>query len=697
LPKKTASPRIPTWALALILAALVIFVYAQVASFEFVNFDDPDYTFDNPHIRSGLSLENVEWAFTKSYAANWIPLTWISHMLDYQLFGQRSGMFHLVNMLLHAATTILLFLLLNRLTGALWRSFAVATLFAIHPLHVESVAWIAERKDVLSGLFWCLTIYLYIAYAGRGKLSLYFAVLSAFLLGLLSKPMVVTLPFVLMVLDYWPLKRRAHILEKLPLIALSAAIAFVTFFVQSADKAVSSTTNVPLAIRAANIPIAYVTYLGALFWPSGLAIFYPYRTDPDWILAIASIVLLVIISIAAWISRKRFTYICVGWLWYLIVLLPVIGLIQVGAQSHADRYTYLPSIGIFIIIAWGTNDLIERWPKLRSALIPASLTIAAAFIVLTSIQIRYWHDSASLFEHATAVTDNNYLAYNNLGMAISQIPGRMPDAIADYKESLRIKPDYDLAHYNLGTALSTVPGRSSEAIIELRTALTTRQSDPKVHNNLGKALAQEPGRLSEAIAEYQTALRIDPSLTEARNNLGNALAQTSGGSQGAVANLRTAASENASSAETHFNLATALARSPEHLPEAIAEYRAALHIRPDYAEAHNNLGSALARDGQLPAAINEFNAAIRVRPDYAEAHFNLGTALAQSGKLADAMEHWRATLRSDPKHVQAHYNLGIALAQAGRYKEAIAQIETVMTLAPSPRVQSVLDELRAGK
>jgi protein O-mannosyl-transferase len=690
------------WALlsALLLILVLCCVYGQVVSFDFVNYDDPDYSYANPHITNGLSAQSVKWAFTRPYAANWIPLTWISHMLDYQILGARSGAQHLVNVFLHILGTLLLFLFLHRITGASGRSLGVAFLFALHPLHVESVAWIAERKDVLSGVFWFAALWAYASYARRVSVRSYLWVILWFICGLLSKPMMVTFPVVALLLDYWPLERTERfgtlLKEKIPLFALAGAASVVTFGVQQHFGAVSSFEQLPVVQRLANVPVSYATYLLQFLWPIRLAVFYPFPEDIAWWKLAASCSMLLAMSLGVWKQRRKRPYLLLGWSWFLVTLLPVIGLVQAGGQAHADRYMYIPMVGISIMAAWAAPDVLQQPPRSRQALIVAEAAAGVALVWMAWTQVGYWRDSVNLFEHALEVTDRNYIAYNNLGLALEQLPGRRAEAILAYRASLRAQPRYARAHYNLGTALSEDAGQAPQAVAELQEALRLQPGYAKAHNNLGRLLAQMPGRVPDAIAEYKAALLIDPSDTEARNNLGNALAQNPETTRAAVEQLEAGLRDHPDRAETHLNLGNALAQIPGRLPDAIAEYRAALRVAPNLAEAHNNLATALAQSDQQPAAIVEFEQAVRLRPGYVDAHFNLGTALAQSGRLADAVAEWRTTVRLDPKHVRAHYNLGVAFAQMpGRTPEAIVEFTAVLRLRPDPRVQEIVNRLRA--
>jgi protein O-mannosyl-transferase len=569
------------------LAAATLLVYTQTVRFDFVNYDDPDYVTNNPHVRGGLSAAAVRWAFTSTEAANWFPVTRLTHILDVQLFGLESGWHHAVNVALHLGAAAVLFAFLNAATAARWPSAFVAFVFALHPLHVESVAWIAERKDVLCALFWFVALW---AYARRRWPLVY----TAFALGLMSKPMIVTLPFVLLLLDVWPLRRGIRLREKLPLFAMSAAGAAITLIAQSGSGAVKPAA----AISIANAIVSYGVYLLKTVAPLDLAVFYPYPASiPAWQVALAAAALAAI-TLAALRARNSAPYLLIGWLWFLGTLVPVIGFVQVGAQARADRYMYVPMVGLAIIAAWGAADLLRGRVRLQAALAGAVLlALGGAAWAQTS----YWHDSGTLFAHAVEVTDDNYVAEHNLGNYLMPIDGRLPDAVRHLRTAASLRPESGQIHSDLGAALARMPGRADEAVAELRLAARLLPESPITHNNLGNALA-EAGRFPEALAEYQIALRIDPHYADAAANLTRVQAQ-----------MRYAAG---------LELANA-----GKLAAAVPEFEAALRLRPDLAEAHNNLGVVLSQlPGRHADAIAHFREALRLRPDYEDARFNLQLA-----------------------------------------------------------------------
>jgi tetratricopeptide (TPR) repeat protein len=613
--KPGPKPKPTLWIRCVICLAILAgtwIVYAPVRHFDFVNFDDPDMVSANPHVRLGMSAAGLRWAFTSVEAANWFPITRLSHLLDYQRFGVHSGGPHVVNVLLHALTAMVLFLFLDRATRAVWRSALVALVFALHPLHVESVAWVSERKDVLSALFWFLALWAYVRYTERPGVGRYLAVLLCFVLGLMSKPMIVTLPFVLLLLDFWPLRRPlngALIREKLPLLALAVLAAVATLLVQQNSGAVETGAAFPVWLRVQNALEAYCIYIGKTLWPSGLAIFYPYpSTIAIWVTGLAACALAAI-SAGALRLRQRAPYLAVGWFWFVGTLVPVIGLIQVGSQARADRYTYVPMVGLAIAVVWSAADLLRRWPRAQIALAAA---VPLACLPVARAQVECWRNSETLFRHALAVTSGNDVAEHNLGNYLLDVPDRLPEAMEHLKTSLRIYPQSAKAHVDLGTAMARA-GQEAEALAEFQEAVRLAPGSPLTHDSLAKTLV-DLGRLPEAVEEYRSAIRLAPDSAIPHNNLGNALAKMG------------------------------------RVPDAIGEYETALRLDPQYAEAHNNLGVVLSGvPGRLPEAIRHLETVVRLNPDSATAHLNLGIALAKDrARLADAIAEFEVSLRLQP-------------------------------------------------
>lgn len=545
--------RVPLWWLAAGLAALTVATFAGAWTLGFVNFDDPQYVTENAHVTSGLTWANVAWAFTTGHAANWHPITWLSHMLDVTLFGVAPGPAHVMSLGLHVINVALLFLVLARATGAAMRSAVVAALFAVHPLHVESVAWIAERKDVLSAAFALVALFAYVTNVRQPSLGRRIVAVAAFALGVMAKPMIVTLPIAMLLLDIWPLERPVTwrvVTEKTPFALLAAASIAITIVVEQRGGAVAPFDPYPMGARAAHAISAYVDYLAKAAWPARLAVFYPLPIETSIGRVTFAMVVLVAITAMAVAAFRRAPYVLVGWLWYIVMLLPVIGLIQVGGQAMADRYTYLPLVGIFIVVVWGVADLTRQWPARRAVLAVATGAAIAACAIAAHLQLQVWRDSLSLWNHALEVTSENYRAENAVGVLLID-QGRIPDAVAHLNEAVRLEPAFAEAHNNLGTAL-------------LKT-----------------------GRVSDAMAEYQRALRLEPGLALAHNNLGLALARTSD-TDDALAQIREAARLDPNRPDFHYNLAVLLAGRGD-VAGARAELAAALAVRPDFAPASRML------------------------------------------------------------------------------------------------------------
>lgn len=516
------------------LGAITWLVFGQTLHYEFVNFDDVSYVLENPEVTRGLTPEGIAWAFTHVHAANWHPVTWISHMLDAQSYGLSPRGHHFTNVLLHTTTAILLFLVLRQMTGAVWRGAFVAAIFAIHPLRVESVAWVAERKDVLSGLFFMLTIAAYVRYARRPWSAFRYAlVVLLFALGLMCKSMLVTLPLVLLLLDYWPLNRfdeardrrdnifhipRRLILEKLPLLALAAISGAITLLAQKGS--LQTFVGIPLPLRISNAFIACTTYLRQMFWPVDLAVLYPFTDRDIWAFGIVSFVVLAGVS-AGIFALRRHRYLVTGWLWYLVMLGPVIGIIQVGNQARADRYTYLPQIGLYLLLTWAAADLCAGWRQRRLFLSGLAVVVLGALTFAAHTQASYWQNSQSLWTRAITSTSDNSIAYTNLAEAFFK-KGKMDEAIEHSQKALQIDPNQAVAHSALGLALLQKKGRLDEALAHLQKALEITPG-AAAHSNLGVALMQM-GRVDEALAHYSAAIEIDPNAVDAQSNMAWALA-----------------------------------------------------------------------------------------------------------------------------------------------------------------------------
>ena len=516
----TLKPRWQAVSVCICLAVLTWIVFGQTLWHDFINYDDPRYVYENTKITSGLSVSGIAWAFTHIHSMNWHPLTTISHMLDCQLYALRPGWHHFTNVLLHTIAVLLLFLALQQMTGAFWQSAFVAAVFAIHPLRVESVAWIAERKDVLSGVFFMLMLLAYVQYVRSPSVRRYLVVVFVLACGLMSKPMLVTLPFVLLLLDYWPLDRirgqlRRRMLEKIPLIALSAISSIATFVAQKG--AVGWTEQLPILERIDNAVVSYVLYIWQMLWPLRLAVFYPHPENrlPLWEI-ICSLLFLISISVVAIALRKQRPYLITGWFWYLGMLVPVIGLVQVGWQGRADRYTYLPQIGLYIAVTWAAADLTALW-RHRRAIVSTAATLAVGLLSLRAwAQTSYWRDSETLFKHALAVTTNNDVAENNLGIVYLQ-QAKLDKAISLLQAAVNLRPDNTPAHENLAKALLQ-KGEVADALIHYQKLLELQPNNIEVHNIVGTVLIQH-GRIREGVEEWQNVLAIQPDNGNALSNL----------------------------------------------------------------------------------------------------------------------------------------------------------------------------------
>ena len=639
---KTIADKHKTGFVLVLLAIVTLSIYWQVRNYDFVNYDDNVYVTDNPDIKSGLTLQSIRWAFATPVARNWHPLTLLSLTLDYQLFGQNPGAFHMTNVVIHIASALLLFLLLKAMTGCMWRSAFVAALFALHPLHVESVAWISERKDVLSTFFWILTMAAYLRYTRKPGLKRYILLLLTFVLGLLSKAMLVTLPFTLLLLDYWPLKRLQFtrgklmglIKEKLPLFILSAVFCVITFMAQRVGGTMRSLETIPINARIANALISYVKYIQKMFVPAELAALYPHPGGrlPISEAAIAGLILIVI-SVLVIRYAKRLPYLAFGWLWYIGTLVPVIGIVQVGAQAMADRYTYVPLTGIFVIIAWALPDILSRWRYRNIVLAPAGALIIAALTALTWIQTGYWQNSITLFERTLAVTRNNYTAHNNLATALDEA-GRSSEAIEHYQKTLKLNPNYVKARYNLGNAYQNL-GKFDQAIEQWSRVLRLDPRNTGAHNNLGVVLARQ-GKYDQAIEHYQKVIQLAPGDTIAKNNLAKAVKKQRDKEQ----------------ALGFYEQATVLAKESK-FAEAIELYQKALKINPNFVMAHNNLANVYLLQKDFDRSITHYSKAIEIAPDFTEACYNLGVLLTRQGKIEQAIEQYRRTLENNPNHTKA--------------------------------------------
>lgn len=657
---------------------VIIFIYAglivstllvfwQVGNFDFVNYDDNFYVYENPNVLNGLSGDSFIWALTTNYKGYWQPLTWLSLIINSQLFGPGPGGFHLVNVFLHLASTLLLFAVLKKMTGSIWQSAFVAAAFALHPMHVESVAWIAERKDVLSTLFLLLTLTAYINYVkytphltGRNTNSMkkrpllwYLLALLLFLLGLLAKPILVTVPFLLLLLDYWPLGRfdqersrkassrkkhkslSAHdkrrilyrvIIEKIPFFVLSAVSVVVTFLTQRAGGLIVGINKIPLMERIINALFSYAAYIGKLFWPFNLAVNYPFNSntvaDTTIVELLLYILLLAGVSLVVFYFRSRRKYMPVGWLWFLGTLIPVIGLVQFTGSSHADRFTYIPYIGLFIMISWGLPDLLAKWRFKKHALAITAVIALTALGIIAYRQTGFWKNGITLFSRATRVTNDDYFSHYNLGVAFEK-DGRLQDAADSLNQAIRLKPDFMEANYNLGN----------------------------VYTNLG--------RYDDAIQAYQQAVKLKPDFADVYYNLGNANL-TLRRYQEAIEAYRQAIKFKQNFADAYFNLGSAYL-DLGYYQEAIEAYRQLLRMTPDSApdlpEIYSNLSVAYYKQGRYQEAIESLKEAVKIEPDYTDAHANLGIIYLAAGDKDSAIEEYNILKKLGAPQADQLYNM----------------------------------------
>ena len=713
--------------ICLLLVLVTLALYAPVTQHAFINFDDDQYVTDNLHVKAGLTWADIVWAFQSGYADNWHPLTWISHMLDCQLYGLNPAGHHFTNVIFHVANTVLLFLFLSRTTKTTWRSGFVAALFAWHPLHMESVAWVAERKDVLSTFFAMLTLLCYAKAVTSDRCQVtrtenlpasivsrvtchaslfYWLALFFFACGLMSKPMVVTLPFVLLLLDFWPLGRIAGstnhqpatfnlqlLTEKIPFFALSLASSVITFLVQRAGGAVSSLDTVPLSFRITNAAVSYLRYLSKIFWPVDLSVFYPPPVHWPPGLVVASMLFVLACSVLfVWLARRH-PYLFVGWFWFLGTLIPVIGLVQVGLQAMADRYMYIPSIGLFIAVVWGFNALLNKWPQ-KSWFAPAmGIIVLAACLADTWMQLKYWRNSLTLFSHAKAVTSDNYMADSHLGEAFDEM-GQFDKAVAFLKESARINPHFARGESELGVALAN-QGKLAEAIECFRKAVQLRPKDARLQYNLGMALLNR-GQPDEAASQFLKALQLSPDFIRAHRELAVTLLEQ-GKMAEAIGHLSEAVRLDPDSADAHFDYGLALLDNNQPA-EAAAEFSRELALAPDQAKSHYRLAEALFRQHRSGEAIAEFWRALRLAPYSPDALNELAWILAtdpdpklRSGTVAVHL----AERACDLTHYQSAAlltTLGAACAEAGRFPEAIAAAQKARDLASAAGEKDLVDK-----
>ena len=654
------------WSILICLALLfiTIAVFYQVRRFDFISLDDKLYVYDNPNIQTGITLQSIKCALTTGCAANWHPLTWLSHMFDWQLYGDNAGNHHITNLIFHIANTLLLFIVLKQMTSKLWQSAFVAALFALHPLHVESVAWVAERKDVLSTFFWMLTMWAYVNYVnakGQTRRSAptkwYFATLFLFALGLMSKPMLITLPFVLLLLDYWPLERFGKrtvfylIREKIPFIILSVTSSVITFFVQRSGGAVATLTIISIKYRVYNAFISYVKYIEKMFWPNRLAIFYPHSgLNVSVLNAVISAVLLIVVTMVILRLAKNHRYLITGWFWYLGTLVPVIGLIQVGGHAMADRYSYVALTGLFIIISWGVPDLLAKWQSRRIVLWTSSSIVLFILTVLTYLQLQYWRNSITLYQHALAVTKNNYAIHFGITQPLLD-EGRIEEAIRHSSEAVRMKPDYADAINALGASLHRA-GKIDEAICYYESALKIAPNLAGAHLNLAAAFMVKD-RFADAVAQYE-------------------IVQSSADTPGLNHNHKYA----------------------KHLAET-------LWHDPNSASAHYGLGQILEKSGKINEAVTHFEKALQLKPDWVELMNGMAWILAvdKNTEIHNPDRAVSLSLRAceltNYKEPELLDTLAVAYAAAGDFDKAAETEQKALGLCQSSEWEAVKEQIKS--
>ncbi len=662
------------FALAGILALLSLLPYLiGGVSRSFVTLDDPAYIYDNSQVRQGLTWGTVRWALTSTEDANWYPLRRLSHLVDVSLFGLDARGHHLMSLGWHAGAAVLLFFALHLMTGALWHSFVVAGLFAVHPLQVESVAWAAERSNVLAGFFFALTLLLWARYARRPGPWRYGVATAACALGLAAKPVLVTLPLLLLLLDLWPLGRMSlagsppwrptaillgrRLLEKAPLLLLAAASSAMALFAHRQSGSLLSLESLPLGSRLGNAAMSYWRYIGKMLWPADLALFYPHQGTglPSGRAALAGLLLVALTAGMVALARRR-PWLAAGWLWYLVTLVPMLGIVQFGSHAMADRFVYLPSVGFFLAVVWLAAGVFRTWRYRRVVLGTFAAAVLAALVAAGTVQTGYWKDSETLYKHALAVTRDNWMIRSHLAGLLAA-SGRQEEAIANAREAVRINPNFYLAHFNLGVSLAAL-GLHGEAVDHYREAIRLKSDFKEARASLGGSLAAL-GRSEEARSYYETTLQ-------------------------------------ARDWKSCLALGVALYWDGK-LEEAIRQYREGLKLKADSAALHNNLGVALEAQGRLGAAMDSYREAVRVDPGYADAQVNLGTAYLAYGMSREAEISLREAIRISEKHPDAHNNLGILLERQGNREAAAAHYRKALQVNPNfPTARANLERILAG-
>jgi len=647
------------------LAVIIIFLificlaaFGRITGNGFINFDDQGYVTGNYQIQHGINFQTVKWALTTTYFSYWHPLTWLSYALDWSLFGANAGGHHLVSLLLHIAAAIFLFLFLNKTTNNIWPSAFAAAFFALHPLRVESVAWASERKDVLSMFFAMPCLWAYAFYAQKTSVSKYLLCLILFTLALMSKPTMVTLPFLLMLLDYWPLRRWQKaldgqkkgfhsigglILEKIPFFCLVIAVSILTFLAQNEKGTVASVETISFINRIGNAILSYAAYLEKTIWPFNLAVFYPYELPlPLWKVLISGFIFLCI-TLASFYYIKKLPFLFAGWFIYLGTLVPVIGLVQVGSQAMADRYTYMPSVGISFMLTWGILYLVKRENIRKKVLFPAGVAILIFLSVLTWKQCGYWKDSIKLWNHALQVTKNNFMAHGNLGLELFN-KGKTDEALIHYNKALLINPNLPVVHQDRGVAYVEL-GQYQKALEDFRKAVSISPDYADAYYNMGTTLVILT-RYESAIDNFNEAIRLYPSFSNAYYNRGLAYHK--------IGRYR----------------------------DALDDFSKDISFRPDHADAYYNRGSLYISMGQYQQAIEDMSSVIRLKPDNSSAYFNRSNAYVALSQYQKAIDDLSAVIKLDPKSFDSYNNRGALYIQLGWYQQALNDYTTAIQLKP---------------
>ncbi len=671
--------------LYIILTIVTLAVFWQVTQFNFINFDDSYYTTANKHVQSGFTLKSLRWAFSTTLGEFWFPLTWLSLMLDHQLYGLNAGGYHITNLLLHILSTLMLFWLFHRMTGEIWKSAFVAFLFAVHPLHVETVVWIAKRKDVLSAFFWMLTLCFYVYYTEKPMIKRYLLVLFSFVCALMSKPMAVTLPVIMILLDYWPIKRFEskqenivlwQLKEKFPFFVLSAVISIITLCARHNPTA--KAIPFPLGDRLANAPVSFMTYLEKMFWPHDLAVFYPFPEHlPVW-QVLGSSILVLLITIAVLIAAKRLPYLFIGWMWYAVTLLPVLGIVEASKRAMSDNYTYLPLIGISIMSAWGISFLFPNKKMRKKILWPAGMAIIVILSVLSRQQCSLWRNNMALWNHTLQVTENNYLAHNNRGFTYAML-GQYKRALEDFNKAVRLKPDYPEALVNRAQAYLEL-GQYAQALKDCNKVIRLMPHNENAFNIRGNIYATL-GQYQLAIKDYNRAISLNPDYANAYYNRGLLYAHKLGNNKLALKDFNEAARLEPDIVEANVVKEKAFAK-PSQQKNAIKDFNKGIHLKPDDAKAFYNRGNAYHNAKQYQMAINAYSKGIHLKPDDAKAYYNRGNSYYKMGQYQRAIDDYYESIRLKKDNAEAYYNLGNAYVKLNQYQYAIEHYNKAINLDP---------------